>query len=921
VRSTKINKTIVIIIGLILLVLTFLGNIVDLAINIQWFKEVGYLSVYFTKLTSIIKLMVPVFIISSIAIWTYYKDLKSSIVRWKKDVEVNKNKLNKIEVNKINVNKNKENLERRISISINLIISFIISFIFASNYWYKILQFLNATSFRSVDPLFKNDISFYIFKLPLIEALYQALIIILVLLVVITIITYIILTAKNHILNSNKGVKFSKFKSFRSGMTKFAGRQLAIVSSLIFLLLSFGYLIRAWNLVYSTSGIVFGASYTDVNVTLRFYQIIVGVSLIAALVNFISVLRLKAKPMIVSIIVIVILIFGENITSSVVQKYQVKSNEKTLEEPYIKYNIDNTRKAFNINSIEEIPLEIKNDLTKDDINLNKDTIDNIKINSYKPALEFYNQFQYLRYYYGFNDIDIDRYNINGKYNQVFIAPREINLDSLQGNSNTWQNRHLVYTHGYGVTMSKVNSVTIEGQPDFVIKNIPLENETGIKLEDPRIYFGESTNDYSIVNTKIGEFDYPKGGENQVNNYDGKAGIKMNLVNRLLFAINKKSAKFLLSNDITSYSKILIDRNIVDRVKKIAPFLTYDSDPYIVINNGRLCWIMDAYTTTNRYPFSQPQDGVNYIRNSVKVVIDAVDGKPVFYIVDKNDPIVNSYSKIFPELFKSSESIPSGIKEHFKYPEGLFNIQCNVLGKYHTADPGVFYNGDDVWSIATNQEKVESKNEKSEASYLMMNLPNESTEEMILLEYFNTKGRENMVSLFGARMDGDNYGKMILYKLPSKETIYSPILFKQKINQDTIISKELSLWNTQGSQVQFGETLIIPIKNSLIYVAPMYLRAKGEKSIPEMKKVIVSYGEKIILADNIESALEQIFDYTDKNNALVAVNSLNLNTKALENIKIAKDLYNKALEAQKNGKWDEYEAFIKQLGDILNEIQK
>lgn len=902
----KRKKTIAISIGIIVILIAFLGNIINLAINIQWFKEVGYLSVYFTKLISILKLMVPVFIMSYIAIWLYYKTFKSSILRWKKVVEVNKNK---------------ERLERKIIIFTNIIISFIISISFASNYWYTILQFANSTNFNTVDPLFKKDISFFIFKLPLIESLYRTFITLLVVLVIITIVIYITLTAKDHILHSNKENIFSKFKNFKSGITKFAGRQLAIVSSLILMLVAVGYLVKAWKLVYSPRGIVFGASYTDVHVTLRFYQIIVVASLISAIITFISLLRYKTKPVIVSIIVIVALIFGENITSSVVQKFEVQSNEKTLEKPYIQYNIKNTRKAFNVDSLEEIPFEIKNDLTKEDINSNKDIIDNIKINSYKPALEFYNQFQYLRYYYGFNDIDIDRYNINGKYNQVFIAPREIDLASLQGKSNTWQNRHLVYTHGYGVAMSKLNSVTKEGQPDFVINNIPLENKTNIVLDDPRIYFGENTNDYSIVNTKIGELDYPKGGENQINNYEGKAGIKMNLTNRILFAINKKSAKFLLSNDITSNSKILIDRNIVKRVKKIAPFLTYDSDPYIVINNGRLSWIIDAYTTSNRYPFSQPQNGVNYIRNSVKVVIDAVDGKPEFYIVDKNDPIVNNYSKIFPKLFKSSESIPNGIKEHFKYPEGLFSIQCNVLGKYHITDPGVFYNGDDVWSIATNQGKVEGKNENNEASYLMMKLPNEDTEEMILMEYFNTKGRDNMVSLFGARMDGDNYGKMVLYKFPSKQTVYSPVLFKQKINQDTIISKELSLWNTQGSQVQFGETLIIPIKNSLLYVEPMYLRAKGEKSIPEMKKVIVSYGDKIILADNIESALQQIFDYTDKNNIAPTKEKSKLDEKSLENIEIAKELYNKALEAQKNGEWAEYGAFIKQLGDTLNKISK
>jgi uncharacterized membrane protein (UPF0182 family) len=904
----KKNKTIVFIIGALVLVLimAFLGNIVNLAINIQWFKEVDYLSVYFTKLTATLKLMVPVFIVTYIGIWTYYKTLKNSILRFKKVAEVNKTR---------------EKLEGRISVLINIIISFIISFSFASNYWYTILQFSSATSFNDVDPLFKKDISFFIFKLPLIESLYQTLVAILAVLVVITVVTYIILTAKDHIIYASKENKLSKFKGFKSGITKFAGKQLAIVSSLILFLLSLGYLIKSWNLVYSPRGMVFGASYTDVHVSLRFYQVIAVASFIAAIVTFISILTSKAKPVIASVIVIALLILGEGITANVVQKFAVKSNEKTYEKPYIQYNIDNTRKAFNVSNIENVPFETKNDLTKEDLALNKDTINNIKVNSFRPALEFYNQFQYMRFYYGFNDIDIDRYNINGKYNQVFISAREMNLDSLKDNSNTWQNRHLVYTHGYGVVMSKVNSVTNEGQPDFVINNIPMENKTNIKLDNPRIYFGESTNDYSIVNTKMGELDYPKGGENQMNNYEGKAGINMSPLNKILFAIDKGSTKFLLSKDITSNSKILIDRNIVQRVNKIAPFLNYDSDPYIVINDGKLYWIIDAYTTSNRYPFSQPQDGVNYIRNSIKVIIDAVDGVPEFYIVDKTDPIANSYLNIFPDLFKDLSAIPNGMKDHFRYPEGIFNLQCKVLQRYHITDPGVFYNGDDAWSIATSKEKVEGEEVINEASYAIMKLPNQSKEEMILLEYFNTQGRDNMVSLLGARMDGDNYGKMVLYKFPPKQTVYSPAIFKQRINQDPIISKELSLWNTQGSEVQFGEITIIPIKNSLLYVEPMYLRAKGEKSIPEMKRVIVSYGDKMILANNIESALLQIFDYTDKSNASKPTDDSNIDTKTLQDIKVAKDLYNKALEAQKNGQWAEYGTFIKQLGDILDKVSK
>ena len=678
--------------------------------------------------------------LSYIAIWGYYKYFICELVKWKKVIEKNKSR---------------ENLHHKIKIILNIVISLIISISFATRYWYRILQFQNATSFNTLDPLFKVDISFFIFKLPLIESLYKAVVTILALIIIISIIIFIILRAKDHLLSINK---FSKFKNINRGIYKLAGKQLAIVISLILFLVAFGYLIKAWELVYSPKGIVVGASYTDIHVTLRFYLVIVGVSLISAIIAFLSILKHKTKPMFISIILIVLLIFGENMTSRIVKRFEVQSNEKTLEKPSIQYNIDSTRKAFNISNIQDIPFEIKYDLTKEDLSANKDVIDNIKINSFKPALEFYNQFQYMRFYNKFNDLDIDRYYINGKYNQVFIAPREINLGSLQGNSNTWQNRHLVYTHGYGVVMSKANSVTSEGQPDFIISNIPVENKTSLKLIEPRIYFGESTNDYSIVDTKIGELDYPNGAENQTNNYDGKAGIKMNLANKILFAINQKSIKFLISKDITSKSKILIDRNIIERAKKIAPFLTYDDDPYIVINDGRLYWIIDAYTTSTKYPFSQTQDGVNYIRNSVKVVIDAVDGRPNFYIVDKNDPIVNNYSRIFPSLFKNLESVPSGIKEHFRYPEGLFNIQSNVLSKYHVTDPGVFYNGDDVWSLATNQVKVEGNKVVNEASYVIMKLPKQTKEEMVLLEYFNIKGRNNMVASFGARMDGDKLWK-------------------------------------------------------------------------------------------------------------------------------------------------------------------
>lgn len=884
----------------------FLDRIVSFIVNIEWYKEVGYLPVYFTKLIAVVKLMVPIFLISFIGIWLYYKSIRLSIIKYRKVVDVNNQK---------------SGLEKKGFLIINTIFSLIISYVFAFTYWYRILQFSNSVSFNTKDPIFGIDISFYIFKLPLIQSIYSAIVTLLLFLVFITFTTYFTLNAKDKILSGRTIRKsFSNVTILKSGITEFAGKQLAVVSALIMICVSIGYLIKSLGLVYSARGVTFGASYTDVHVSLLFYKIIIVVSFIASIIIFISVITSKVKPIIMSIGLIVTLVIVEGVSAVAVQNFIVKSNQKSLEESYIKYNIDYTRKAFNITGIDEKPFEVKDDLTKEDLENNEDTINNIRINSYKPALEFYNQVQIIRYYYKFNDIDVDRYNINGNYNQVFIAPREINSQDIP---DTWQNKHLIYTHGYGAVMSKVNSVTSEGQPDFVIKDMPPVNSTNIKLNNPRIYFGEKNDTYAIVNTKMSEFDYPKGDSNQNNKYSGSAGISMSLGNKLLFAINQRDINFLLSRDITRDSKILINRNIVDRVKKIAPFLNYDSDPYVVISEGKFYWIIDAYTVSDRYPYSQPQGNINYIRNSVKVVIDAVNGDTDFYLFDKNDPIALSYSKIFPGLFKDASKVPKDIKDHFKYPEDIFNIQCNVLGRYHITDPGVFYNGEDIWEVSKNQKQVEGEKDSTESPYVVMRLPNENTEEMILLQYFNMRNKDNMVALFGARMDGTDYGKMVLYKFPPQKTVYSPYLFKQKLNQDTSISKELSLWNKGGSEVQFGDTMIVPVNHSLLYIEPLYLRANGKSSIPEMKRVIVSYGDKIILAENIESALEQLFNYKDGTNKDEdSTDQSNIIVGEIEGtLKQAKELYNKAIESQRDGDWAKYGEYINQLGDIINQLSE
>ncbi len=487
----------------ILVIIAILASSINIIIDYQWFKELGYLSVYFTKIMAVLKLTVPVFLVVFIGITIYYRSLIPNIRKIKKVIEIDKVK---------------ERRSFKIFLVINFIISMVFSIAFSSEYWYKILEYTSSTEFSLTDPIFNKDISFFVFKLPLIQSLYNSSISFMILLVVGTFVIYMILTAKDKMFSKNVQVDGRNIKNLTSGITSFAGKQLAVVAAFIMLLISLGYMISGWNLAYSPRGIVFGASYTDVAVSLKFFKVITIVALVGAFVVFFSIMAKKAKPIIISVVLIVILMIGENLAAGVVQKFIVQSNEKSLEKPYIEHNINYTKKAFNIDEIKEENFEIKNELSSENLKENEEIIDNIKVNSYRPALEFYNQFQYIRYYYKFNDIDIDRYNINGKYNQVFVAARELDFEKLDDNSITWQNKHLAYTHGYGVVMSKVNSVTSEGQPDFIMSNIPISNETNIPIENPRIYFGEGSNDYSIVNTKLGELDYPVGGENATNNF-------------------------------------------------------------------------------------------------------------------------------------------------------------------------------------------------------------------------------------------------------------------------------------------------------------------------------------------------------------------------------------------------------------------
>ena len=914
--KNKILNTVLI--SILLLVVVFFVS-TNFIINVQWFKEVGYLNVFFTKLIAICKLFVPIFILYFCVIAIYLFTLRKSIRSLVGDTKF-------------------KSVKKYFLLS-NLVISILGAGATATTQWYKILQFTNAVPFGEVDPIFNKDISFYVFKLPLVQSLFSTAISLIIILVLITVIIYLALGFKDKIYQNKDNVININSKTY--GIRKFAGKQLAVLASVLSLLIGCSYLLKSYNLVYSTRGVSYGAGYTDVKITMIFYKVIAIACVISSIVVFISILKLKFRPIIISIASIAVLIVLEPVVAIFTQQFVVKPNEMELEKPYISYSIDATKKAFNIDEIEVKEMEPNENITSEKLEDNKDIIENLKVNSTGPLLSFYQQVQLIKNYYEFNDADTDRYNINGKYTQVFVSPREINREAMT----TWQNKHLRYTHGYGLAMSRVNSVTEFGQPDFVMKDIPTVNTTDINLENPRIYFGESDNDYVIVNTEGGEFDYPTGDTENTFNYNGTGGLKMTPFNRVLFSIYERNPKILMSSSITSESRIILNRNIVKRVQEIAPFLTYDSDPYIVVHDGRLVWMMNAYTSTDKYPFSEPHEGVNYIRNSVKVVVDAFNGNVDFYVTDENDPIINCYLKIYKGLFKPLSEMPEDLKEHFRYPQDLFELQSKVLTKYHVDDPIKLFTEEDLWDRSLdvvkhggenlsqgdegkeesilNKAKENKNNEaENEGLYLMTKLPDEENVEMMLLDYFNMRGKQSMVALLGARMDGDNYGELVMYKFPPQRTIYSPILFKNRIQQDPNISKEISLWAGKGSEVIYGDIIIVPIEDSLLYLNTIYLKANSENSMPEMKRVILSNGDKIVIEENIEKALLKLFNYNsfeeNKNSNKDETSNTEI-TSDNSGVKEAADLFNKAIEAQKNGDWTTYGEFINKLGDVLNKM--
>ena len=841
--ARKFERKVLLIVAIIVVIGTLFLSLVNFIANFLWFKEMEYLDVFFKQLVTQLTVGVPTFVIVTVLVYLYLNHLRKGYFKQIASGEET----------------NMKGLRRSTAI-LAVIFGIGATFFAVTQLWFEILKFANSTGFNIQDPLFHLDISFYLFKLDFLTQLNELLIGVIIGFVALTVIYYIILLAVrtpdmfdegqaqqqtedygqsddgrysgsyNPFENAaggaeevfkRFGIKFPKRepkprKQFDDDnfkrLMKIASGKLAGLGCIFFIMLAIDFFLKQFDLLHAHTGVVYGAGFTDVNITLWMYRILCGLSVVAAILFVVYMAKKDYKKILtVPVIMIIVGLIG-NGGALLVQNFIVSPDELQKETPYLLNNIEYTQYAYGLDDVNIKSFAADNTLTAEDIANNMETITNIRINDFEPAEQFYNQTQSIRQYYSFNDVDNDRYWVNGEYTQTFLTAREIDENKI---SDTWLNRHLKYTHGYGVAMSRVDKVTSSGQPDVLVGNIPPVSAVDeIEITRPEIYFGELSNDYVVVGTKEQEFDYPNGDSNSYNMYDGNAGIKMNLFNRLVFAIREGSLKLLVSSNINGDSRIIINRNVVDRVHTIMPYLSYENDPYMVTVDGKLYWIIDAYTVSNLYPYSEPyseETNVNYIRNSVKVVIDAYNGNTDYYVIDENDPIAQTYAKIYPTLFKKLDQMPEGLKAHLRYANTLFSIQAKVYGKYHMEDVNVFYQSEDLWDIGNEIYGMEKQ--QIIPNYYIAKLPGESKAEFFNSVPFTPRSKQNMTALMIARNDGDNYGQLVLYQFPKSKTVYGPEQIEAQIDQNTEISKDFTLWASNGTTYRRGNLFVIPINTS------------------------------------------------------------------------------------------------------------
>jgi len=874
-----------------------------------WFGEVGYQQVFLTMLRAQATLFAAVFAVAALWLAANFRLALASIGDARP------------------VFTTREGIElplpgrqqlRTIASALAAVLAIFIA-LYASSQWEVWLAWRNAAPFGQADPILGRDAGFYVFSLPffqLARGLAQGLV--------------LLAALGAGLLYFASGSLSSRFGAM-VWMTPGARRHLSFLAAAFLVLLAFGaWLGQAQHLV-QPSGVIYGPGYADVNGRMPAALLLAVVSLAGAGLAVLHGVTPRNWPIPVAAGLYLLVALGGGVYGTLLQRFVVSPNEQTRESPYIQHNIDATRRAFALDRVEARELTGDAVLTPEDITRNGATIENVRLWDHQPLLDTFGQLQVIRTYYDFISVDNDRYRIDDSVRQIMLSPREMSTASLP--NRTWVNDRLTFTHGYGLTLGPVNQVTGEGLPVLFVGNLPLETIPELPIEEPSLYYGELSNDYVIVRTGTREFHYPRGEDNVFTQYDGRGGLSIgSLWRKLLFALRFGAYQILLSNDINDESRILFFRNIRERVQKLAPFLSFDRDPYLVVADGRLYWMYDAYTTSARYPYSTPAaaNGLNYIRNAVKIVIDAYHGTTTVYLADAADPIAATYARTFPDLFTPLEQMPAALRDHIRYPEDIFAIQASVFATYHMTQPAVFYNREDQWEIPVVDDTADGG--PMQPYYTIMRLPGEPEPEFIQMLPFTPRNRDNLAAWLAARSDGEHYGTLRVFQFPKQKVIFGPRQVVARINQDQAISPQITLWNQQGSQVIWGTLMVIPIEESLVYVRPLYLRASGGR-IPELTRVIVAYQNQIVMEETLDAGLVRLFGGAPPEPDVELVRgdapagagapapaapsgASDLTALATQ----ARGHYDRAVEAQRAGDWTKYGQELRLLGDVLAQMR-
>jgi uncharacterized protein len=713
----------------------------------------------------------------------------------------------------------------------------------ASRAWLLLLQYFNQTPFGVADPVFGRDVSFYIFTLPVLATLFSMLVALALLGLLLIVPLYLV-----------RGDLILKPPRIR--LEPSAGWHIAGLLAFAFVLVAAQiWIVQIPDLLYSTTGPLLGASYTDLYARLPALRVSAFVALASAAFVLYGAYRRRTAwhAMLAGVAFIVVGGLGGILVPALVQQLFVAPTELTREAPQLEHHVTMTRRAWGLDNVQVRDLSGDARLTAADLEANAATVENVRLWDREPLLQTFGQLQEIRTYYDFVAVDDDRYWIDGRYRQVLLSPRELNIGSVQA---TFINRHLTFTHGMGLTLAPVNQHTVEGLPVLFIQDLPPVSSVDLPVTRPQIYYGELTNTFVYTGTERREFDFPAGDVNIFRDYTGTGGVRVGGIGRrAMLASRFGGMNALLSGDINADSRVLYNRNIAIRARLALPFLRFDQDPYIVIReNGELVWMLDAYTSSHRYPYSERlRDGTNYMRNSVKVVIDAYHGSVTAYIADPNDPIAQTFSRVFPGILQPLAAMPADLQAHTRYPEDLYRIQTALYSIYHMVEPETFYHREDQWQIPTlGTDRAEPFMRR-----IIMRLPEEPEAEFIFVTQFTPRGRDNLAAWMVARSDGEHYGQLVVYRFPRQSLVFGPRQVINRINQDTDIARQITLWDQRGSQVIRGELMVIPIEEALIYVQPLYLRAEGGR-IPELKRVIVAFNNQVVMEETLDEALGVLF---------------------------------------------------------------